>query len=173
MSPTGSVSALPSANQGCTLRDSSRGGVSRAQSCSSSSAAAFIPWFNRRFTCIRIQLKQVSVREANASERLRQAHTEQHRAKTFIAYCSGLSHFLMSLFPAVVLATTLSSYVPLRDGVQDAMAFLCHVMPQRGESMSRDIVRRIGTRRTGLLSIALVTTGLRWEIHKQLLPRYT
>jgi len=87
---------------------------------------------------------------------------------------AGLAYyFLMSLFPAVALATTLSSYVPLRDGVQDAMAFLCHVMPQRGESMSRDIVRRIGTRRTGLLSIALVTTGLRWEIHKQPLPRHT
>src|SRR5215472_2397107 len=72
---------------------------------------------------------------------------------------AGLAYyFLMSLFPAVVLATTLSSYVPLRNGVQDAMAFLYYVMPQQGESMIRDIVRRIGTRHTGLLSIAFVTT---------------
>jgi membrane protein len=79
--------------------------------------------------------------------------------KQFSLTSAGLAYyFLMSLFPALVLLTTLSSYLPLRNAVDHSLGFIHYVMPEQSESMIRDMVRRIGTRRPGLLSVGFATT---------------
>ncbi len=79
--------------------------------------------------------------------------------KQFSLTAAGLAYyFLMSLVPALVLLTTLSSYVPLQNAVDHSLGFLYYVMPHQSESMIRDMVRRIGTRRPGLLSVGFATT---------------
>ena len=79
--------------------------------------------------------------------------------KQFSLTSAGLAYyFLMSLFPALVLLTTLSSYLPLRNAVDHSLGFIHYVMPDQSESMIRDMVRRIGTRRPGLLSVGFATT---------------
>jgi len=79
--------------------------------------------------------------------------------KQFSLTSAGLAYyFLMSLFPALVLLTTLSSYLPLRNAVDQSLGFIHYVMPEQSESMIRDMVRRIGTRRPELLSVGFATT---------------
>jgi hypothetical protein len=79
--------------------------------------------------------------------------------KQFSLTSAGLAYyFLMSLFPALVLLTTLSSYVPLRNAVDHSLGLIHYVMPEQSESMIRDMVRRLGTRRPGLLSVGFATT---------------
>jgi len=79
--------------------------------------------------------------------------------KQFSLTSAGLAYyFLMSLFPALVLLTTLSSYLPLRNAVDQSLGLIHYVMPEQAESMIHDMVRRLGTRRPGLLSVGFATT---------------
>ena len=79
--------------------------------------------------------------------------------KSFLLTSAGLAYFfLMALVPALLLLSSLSNYLSLQNGVRDAMDFLSYMLPEQGESTIADVVKMIGARRVGLLSIGFVTT---------------
>jgi membrane protein len=78
--------------------------------------------------------------------------------QSFLLTAAGLSYFfLMALVPALLLLSSLSNYLSLQNGVHDAMDFLAYILPEQGESTIGDVVRMIGARRVGLLSIGFFT----------------
>jgi membrane protein len=79
--------------------------------------------------------------------------------KNVLLTAAGLAYFfLMALIPALLLLSSLSNYLSLQNGVHDAMDFLSYVLPEQGESTIADVVKVIGARRVGLLSIGFLTT---------------
>jgi membrane protein len=67
-------------------------------------------------------------------------------------------YFLMALFPALVVLTAVIAYLPLKNGMQAAAAFLAHLMPPPGVAVINDLLARIAPHRTSLLSFGLITT---------------
>jgi uncharacterized BrkB/YihY/UPF0761 family membrane protein len=62
--------------------------------------------------------------------------------KSFSLTAAGLAYFfLMSLLPALILLSLLSSYLSLQNGVHDAMAFLSYVLPEQTESLLSKLAR--------------------------------
>jgi membrane protein len=79
--------------------------------------------------------------------------------KSFSLTAAGLAFFfLMSLFPSLVLLSSISSYLSLQNGVHDAMASLSDVLPEQSAYMIGDLARRIGPRSVGLWSIGFLIT---------------
>jgi membrane protein len=79
--------------------------------------------------------------------------------KNFFLTAAGLAYFfLMALVPTLLLLSSLSNYLSLQSGVHDAMDFLSYMLPEQGESTIGDVVKMIGARRVGLLSIGFLTT---------------
>lgn len=77
---------------------------------------------------------------------------------SFLLTAAGLSYFfLMALVPALLLLSSLSNYLSLQNGVHDAMDFLSYILPEQGESTIADVVKMIGARRVGFLSIGFLT----------------
>ena len=72
---------------------------------------------------------------------------------------AGLAYyFLMSLFPALILLTSVMAYLPMQDAMQKVTSFMAHVIPQQGISLIQDLLTTITPHRTGLLSFGLITT---------------
>lgn len=67
-------------------------------------------------------------------------------------------YFLMALFPALVVLTAVVAYLPIKDGVKAATAFLAHLVPPPGVAIIDDLLTLITPHRTSLLSFGLITT---------------
>ena len=79
--------------------------------------------------------------------------------KSFSLTAAGLAYFfLMALIPALLLLSSLSSYLSLRHGVEDTLDLLSYVLPEQSESTIGDLVKIIGARSVGLFSIGFVLT---------------
>lgn len=72
---------------------------------------------------------------------------------------AGLAYyFAMSLFPALILLTALTAYLPVRNGAERAVSFAAHVVPYQALSLVEPIITSIRLHRTGLLSLGILTT---------------
>lgn len=72
---------------------------------------------------------------------------------------AGLAYyFLMSLFPGVVLLTAVIAYLPLQNGMNVALSFLGHVIPRQAAPVIEQLLTTVGSHRSGLLSIGIITT---------------
>src|SRR5262249_16401718 len=72
---------------------------------------------------------------------------------------AGLAYFfLLSLFPALILLTAVAAYLPIRNGVQTATAFIAHIVPRQTLSFLEPVVTSIALHRTGLLWLGIITT---------------
>ena len=76
-----------------------------------------------------------------------------HLAAAGLAY-----YFLMSLFPGLILLTAVIAYLPLQNGAQVAASFLGHVVPQPGTHVIEELLTAVGSHRSGLLSVGLIST---------------
>jgi membrane protein len=71
---------------------------------------------------------------------------------------AGLAYyFLMALFPALLLLIAVAGFLPLQNGVQGATSFIAHVIPRQGLEMLEPMLATVGTHRTGLLSLGIIT----------------
>jgi membrane protein len=72
---------------------------------------------------------------------------------------AGLAYyFLMSLVPGVLLLTAVVAYLPLQNGVTTATSFLSHVIPRQAAPLIEDLLTTVGSHRTGLLSVGVIST---------------
>ena len=72
---------------------------------------------------------------------------------------AGLAYyFMMALFPALVLLTAVVAFLPLENGMQGATSFISHVIPRQGLALLEPMLATIGTHRTGLLSLGIITS---------------
>jgi membrane protein len=72
---------------------------------------------------------------------------------------AGLAYyFLMSLVPGVLLLTAVVAYLPLQNGVTTATSFLSHVIPRQAAPLIEDLLTTVGSHRTGLLSLGVIST---------------
>lgn len=72
---------------------------------------------------------------------------------------AGLAYyFAMSLFPALILLTALTAYLPVRNGAERAESFVAHMVPHQALSLVQPIVNSITLHRTGLLWLGILTT---------------
>lgn len=79
--------------------------------------------------------------------------------KHLLLAAAGMAYyFLMALFPALVVLTAVIAYLPLKDGMQAATAFLAHLVPPPGLEVIDGLLTMITPHRTSLLSFGLITT---------------
>ena len=79
--------------------------------------------------------------------------------RSFSLTAAGLAYFfLMALMPALVLLSSLSSYLSLQHGVEDTLDLLSYVLPEQSESTIGEVVRIIGARSVGFSSIGFLIT---------------
>jgi len=72
---------------------------------------------------------------------------------------AGLAfYFAMSLFPALILLTALTAYLPGRNGAERAASFAAHFVPYQALSLVEPIITSIKLHRTGLLWLGILTT---------------
>jgi membrane protein len=72
---------------------------------------------------------------------------------------AGLAfNFLLSLLPALLLLTSLASYLPLHNGVYGLISFLSPFLPEQSMALMLQLLNAIGSHRTGLLSFAVIVT---------------
>jgi membrane protein len=79
--------------------------------------------------------------------------------KHLLLAAAGMAYyFLMALFPALVVLTAVIVYLPLKNGMQAATAFLAHLVPPPGVAVIDDLLTMIAPHRTSLLSFGIITT---------------
>jgi membrane protein len=75
---------------------------------------------------------------------------------------AGLAYYLLlSFLPALVLVTAVVSYLPVRNGVEVAISFLRHLVPQLnrvGTPVIEQMLSTVSSHRGGLLSFGLIGT---------------
>ncbi len=72
---------------------------------------------------------------------------------------AGLAYyFVMSLFPALILLTALTAYLPVQNGLQRATSFMSHVIPRQSLSLVEPIATSISLHRSGLLLFGIIST---------------
>jgi len=72
---------------------------------------------------------------------------------------AGLAYyFLMSLFPALVVLTAVTTYLPIHNGGGGATSFIAHLIPHQSLALIEPVLNTITPHRTGLLSFGIITT---------------
>jgi len=72
---------------------------------------------------------------------------------------AGLAYyFVLSLFPALLLVTGVTAYLPVRNGAERAAALVSHVVPQQALTLVEPIIASISSHRSGLLWLGILTT---------------
>jgi len=72
---------------------------------------------------------------------------------------AGIAYYLLlSLFPALTLLSAVLSYLPVQNGLREAMSVLGYVIPPQVMTLIGDLLTRITPHRVALLSVGLVTT---------------
>src|SRR6516164_8346793 len=75
---------------------------------------------------------------------------------------AGLAYYLLlSFLPALVLITAVVTYLPVRNGVEVAISFLRHLVPQLnqvGTPVIEQMLSTVSSHRGGLLSFGLIGT---------------
>ena len=72
---------------------------------------------------------------------------------------AGIAYYLLlSLFPALTLLSAILSYLPVQDGLREAMAVVGYVIPPQVMTLTEELLTRIAPHRAALLSFGLVTT---------------
>ena len=72
---------------------------------------------------------------------------------------AGIAYYLLlSLFPALALLSAILSYLPVQNGLREAMSVLGYVIPSQVMTLIEEQLTRITPHRGALLSFGLVTT---------------
>ena len=72
---------------------------------------------------------------------------------------AGIAYYLLlSLFPALTLLSAVLSYLPVQNGLREAMSVLGYVIPPQVMTLIEQLLTRITPHRAALLSFGLVTT---------------
>src|SRR5215467_4247210 len=72
---------------------------------------------------------------------------------------AGIAYYLLlSVFPALTLLSAVLSYLPVKNGLREAMSVLGYVIPLPVMTLIEELLTRIAPHRAALLSFGLITT---------------